>query len=274
MPYQFFSATGCTRCKMIKFFMDENNIAYEEQDIKSHGKEAFKVFYRENRPKIFRGKDGVEFPILFTGEKIFQGVGVILAFLMADDRLEGLVKTGTLTHGWINGLNICAKRLPDGKDFLCLLEFLKNQGLMIQLEADGRNFLLLETILKEKLINRLVFYLRGPAHLYEKITGMALDEDELNQSLSLLNSCFEYRIILPVSAFIRKNGKADYLSPGEAAMAAELVEKATGSKKHPFFIEPVVPQDKLNIAPLPPPAFFKYRTQCRRHMVLSEIVKA
>lgn len=272
MPYQLFSATGCSRCKIVKSFMDKKNIAYEEQDIKAWGKDAFKVFYRESRPDIFRGEEGVEFPILFTGEKIYQGVGVILAFLISDDRLDGFVKRSTLSHGWISGLNISAKTLTDGKAFLYLLGFLKDQGLMIQLETDGQNAAFLETALKEKRVHRLVFYLRGPAELYEELTGMALDEEELSYSLSLLNDSFEYRIILPVTAFIRKSGETGFLTPEEAARAAALVEKTTGSKKHPFYIEPVMPSPQLNIESLPDSAFFKYRTQCRRHMVLCDIL--
>jgi len=253
--------------------MDEKNIAYEEYDINSHGKEPFKIFYRENRPDIFRTEDGIEFPILFTGDNLFQGVGVILAFLMADDRLYGFVKRSSLSHGWINGLNIWAKSLPDGKDLISLLGFMKDQGLMIQLEADGRNPLLLETILKENLIHRLLFYLRGPSRIYEQVTGMGLDEDDLFHSLSLLNISFEYQIILPVSAIIRKNGDVDYLTPEEAAESAELVEKATGSKKHPFYIKPVIRMKRFNIPELSASVFFKYRTKCRRHMLLAEIME-
>ncbi len=273
MSYQLFSATGCMRCKIVKIFMDTKSIAYEELDIKSQGKDAFKIFYKNNRPDIFRGKDGIEFPILFTGEKIFQGVGVIIAFLMDKDKLKGFVTRSDLSHGWISGLNLCANSMADGKEFISLLRFLKDQGLMIQLETDGRNPHLLEIILEEKLIHRLIFTLRGPAPLYKNLTGIALNEDDLIKSLSLLNPSFEYQIILPVSLINRNSKREDYLTVEEAAMAAGLVEKATKSKKHPFFIEPVVPSEKLGIDPLPSSAFFKYRTQCRRHMVLCEIKK-
>ena len=266
MRVQLFTATGCMRCKTVKAYMIGHQIAFEELDINTNGKDAFKDFYRKNRPDIFRGMDGIEFPILYTGKKIYQGIGIILAYLMAEERLDGFVTRSDLSHGWISGLNISARPLADGKDFLNLLEFLKHNGLMIQLETDGRNFLLLETALKEKWVHRLIFHLLGPAGLYEPITGFALFEDELIHSLSLLNNSIEYKIILPISYIPEGDGNGRYLSPEEAARSAELVEKATNSKKHPFFIqEPVWDKNPADV--------FKYRTLCRRYMVLCDILK-
>ncbi len=266
MTLQLFTATGCMRCKIVKTYMAEHKISFEELDINTNGKNAFKEFYRKNRPHIFRGLEGIEFPILFTGDKIYQGVGIVLSHLMAEDRLDGFVFRSELCHGWISGLSISAKPLSEGKDFFSLLEFLKNKGLMIQLETDGRNSHVLETVIKGKWVHRLIFYLRGPAELYEPVTGVALTEDELIHSLSLLNPSIEYQIILPISFIPGKAGEGRYLSPEEAAKAAELVEKATGSKKHPFFIKEPAWDKK-------PSDLFKYRTLCRRHMVLCDILK-
>lgn len=265
---------GCMRCNTLKTYMEMNNIAYEELDIHTNGKEDFKLFYRENRSDIFRGPEGVEFPILYTGEKIYQGVGVALAYLMADERLDGFVTRSELSHGWISGLNVSAKAADDGNELLCLLRFIKDRGLMIQLEADGRNSALLESILKEKLVGRLFFYLRGTANLYETLTGMALPPEELSHSLSLLDASVDYQIILPVVFMTRKNGDSAWLSPEEAAGAAEFAEKATGRKKHPFFIKGLAPPESSHVSPLSQAELFKYRTLCRRYMVLCDILKS
>lgn len=272
MP-RLFTATGCMRCKTVKTYMDEHGIAFEELDINTNGKEPFKEFYRKNRPHIFRGLEGVEFPILYTNGRIYQGVGIALSHLMAGNKLDGFVFRSDLSHGWISGLNISAKPLADGKDFFALLEFLSHNGLMIQLETDGRNSHVLETILTEKWVHRLIFNLLGPADLYESITGFALPDDELARSLSLLNPSIEYRIILPISFIPGKDGERRYLTPEEAARAAEFAEKATGSKKHPFFIREPAGANDINITPLQQADLFKYRTLCRRHMVLCDILK-
>ncbi len=257
--------------------MGAKKIAFDDQDIKADGKDAFKKFYKENRPDIFPGEDGVEFPILFSGKKIYQGAGVILSFLAAGDRLTKFITRSDLSHGWINGLNIHAASFDtiarDEQAFLEVIDFLHSQGLMIQLEADGRNPKTLKMMLDKGVISRLKFYLRGPASVYGAITGMPLDQTELMESLSLLNDSFEYQILLPVAAFVREDGQAGYLTPQEAADAARLAAEATNSKKHPFFIQPGALPDELNIDPLASSAFFKYRTQCRRHMVQCEIMK-
>lgn len=263
------------RCNIVKSYLKENELAFEEYDIKAAGKDRFKTFYKENRSQIFRGEEGVEFPILFTQDKILQGVGVILAFLHAKDTLDGFFTQSDLSHGWVSGVNISAKKLSNsnGNAFVEILRFLKHHGLMIQIETDGRNALVLETIIKKNLISRLIFNLRGPAELYKPLTGEVLDKEELQHSLSLLGNSFEYQIILAISPLWRTNGKAGYLSPEEALSAAKLVETATGIKKHPFLIKPVIPSSYFKLAPLSPSAFFKYRTACRRYMVLAEIQK-
>ncbi|MBU0465990.1 MAG: hypothetical protein KKE12_20770 [Proteobacteria bacterium] len=273
MPFTLFSAAGCLRCKIVKFYMDDHGMVYDDHDIKAEGKDVFNGFYRKNRPDIFRGGEGIEFPILYTGEKIKQGVGEILAFLKAEDKLIEFIKRSDLSHGWISGLNISAKDASMGDNFIEILGYLKTHGLLIQLETDGHNAFLLETIIMENLVDRLIFQLRGPAELYETITGFPLEKEELCKSLCLAGKSPEYQIILSISCIPRPDGQFSYLSPEEATSAAALVEQATGSKRHPFFIKGVAPPPDLDILPLPLPAFFKYRTACRPHMVLAEILK-
>ncbi len=273
MPFTIFSATGCMRCKIVKSYMDDHGMVYEDHNIKADGKDVFTVFYRKNRPDIFRGDEGIEFPILFTGEKIVQGVGEILSFLTAEDKLTEFIKRSDLSHGWISGLNISAKDTSMGDNFLEILRYLKTHGLLIQLETDGHNALLLEIIIKENLVDRLIFQLRGPAEMYEMISGFPLGKEELCISLSLAEKSPEYKIILPIACIKRPDGEPGYITHLEATRAAALVEQATGSKKHPFFIKEVIPPDELNMDPLPSSAFFKYRTACRPHMVLAEILK-
>jgi len=271
MKYQLFSATGCHRCGIIKKYMDQNRIVYDEQDIKAKGKDAFKSFYKENRRDILRGLEGIEFPILYTGEKIFQGVGVVLSYLIADEKLSSFVKRSELSHGWISGINICSWPLTDEYAFLKLLRILKEQGLRIELEADGRHPRLLGTIIKDGLVDRLIFLLRGPVELYASITGMPLDEKNLSQSLSLLTPELEYKIVVPVSSFIQKSGDTGSLTPQEAALAARFAYDATGSKTHPFFIRP---ENCVKNTALTMPALFKYRTMCRPFMVKCDILNS
>ena len=270
MLFTLFSATGCMRCKIVKSYMDDLGITYQEFDFKLDGKDEFNAFYRKNRSDIYRGKEGVEFPIFFNGEKVVQGVGMIIAFLKAEELLNRFVTRSELSHGWVSGLNVDAGASL-GDEFIEVVEYLKIHGLKTQIETDGRNAHILRQLCEKHLVDRLVFNLRGPAGLYEALTTIPLSEEELAQSLLLLEQCPEYQIILSIAPVRRSNNKIEVISPEEAGKAAAFVEQATHKKTHPFYIKENIPLDEKET--LPAPNLFKYRTACRRYMVKTEIIK-
>ena len=70
MGYTIYSVTGCVRCKIVKGFMEERSFDFVERDMKADGEEDFRKFYAANRRSIYRGTDGIEFPILTDGREI------------------------------------------------------------------------------------------------------------------------------------------------------------------------------------------------------------
>jgi glutaredoxin len=271
MQYDLFSATGCMRCKIVKSYMADNSIAYKEFDFKLEGKDKFNAFYRKNRSNIYRGEEGIEFPIIYNGKNIIQGVGVIIAFLKKEDLLEQFVTRSILSHGWVSGLNASAVDISSGDDFILVVKYLKTHGLKIQIETDGRNAEILSSLIEQSLVDRVIFNLKGPAELYEILTGIALNKDELKLSLYLLEKCLEYQIILSLHPFLRAEDQKDFITVEEAVKAAAFVEQATNRKTHPFFIKEYISSSKTD--KLPVPNLFKYRTACRRYMVKTEILK-
>lgn len=271
MKFSLFSATGCMRCKIIKSYMEEKSLAFQEFDFKAEGKDEFNAFYRKNRSDIFRGEEGVEFPILFTGEKVVQGVGMIIAFLKTEHLLDQFVSRSELSHGWVSGLNISDGDAGLGSEFIEVVEYLKSHGLKTQMETDGRNAQVLNQLIEKNLVDRLTVNLKGPANLYERLIGTCLDEEELKLSLTLAEKSPEYQIFLTLLPFVRTGSHFDLISPEEAAQAAEFVEQATGKKNHPFYIKNCIPSDEN--ASFDEPNLFKYRTACRRYMVKTEIFK-
>lgn len=271
MGFSLFSATGCMRCKIVKSYMEDNGIAYKEVDFKADGKDEFNAFYRKNRSSIYRGVEGIEFPLLFDGKKVIQGVGVIIAFLKSENLLDQFVSRSELSHGWVSGLNISAGNDSLGKDLVEVIAYLKAHGLQTQIEADGRNSEILKQLIERSLVDRLIFDLKGPAGLYEKIACTPLNEKELSFSLALIEKCPEYQIVLPILPFQDDEGQPAVISPEEAGLAAALVEQATGKKTHPFYIKDSIPlEEKVTFPAL---NLFKYRTACRRYMVKTEIIK-
>jgi pyruvate formate lyase activating enzyme len=105
MGNTIYTATGCSRCKIAKKFMDERGILYQDLDIKAEGKEAFGQFYRTNRDAVFRDKEGIEFPVFTDGTAIRQCVGVVIAFLQAGTGLDRFIGRSELSHGWMDGIH-------------------------------------------------------------------------------------------------------------------------------------------------------------------------
>jgi pyruvate formate lyase activating enzyme len=258
--------------------MKENDIGCEEHDIKAGGREVFAEFYRTNRSHVYRGADGVEFPVFTDGEVIRQGVGAVLAHLIARDNLTGFIEQSSLHGEWIDGFNVAGGDPQYGEKLLEVLAYLKQNNLKIQVTTDGRNAAVLKSVFDKKLADRVVATVRGPAHLYAALTATAIDERELVDTIALAARFPDYRFYTTIAPLERENGRIEYLTPEEIGETARQIEAATGSKKHPYTLRIFRPQQPADdrfksIEPLPDSAVFKYRTAARRYMVMTEIVK-
>jgi pyruvate formate lyase activating enzyme len=258
--------------------MKEKGIGYEEHDIKADGQEDFAEFYRSNRSLIYRGKDGVEFPVFTDGEVIRQGVGAVIAHQIAGDKLAGFIEQSTLHGEWIDGFNIAGGDPQNSEGLLKVLIYLKQNHLKIQVSTDGHNAAVLESVLDQNLADRVVVALRGPANLYGPLTGSAIDESELAQTIALAARFPEYQFHTTIAPLVRQDGRIEYLTPQEIGETARQVEAATGSKKHAYMLKIFNPQHAEDnrfktVKPLPDSAMFKYRTAARRYLVMTEIEK-
>jgi len=148
VTYTLFTATGCARCKIAKKFMDEKGIGYEEHDISGEGKDLFGRFYRNNRSSVYRGKEGIEFPVFTDGTIIRQGVGVVIAFLRAGTRLDGFIGRSELSHGWMDGIHVSEGDPALADEVAEVLGFLKKNGLKVQFDTNGKHASVLQKLLE------------------------------------------------------------------------------------------------------------------------------
>lgn len=281
MSNTIYSATGCVRCKIAKKFMDDQGIAYEDLNIKGDGMEAFRKFYGANRSSIHRGEEGLEFPIFTDGTVIRQGVGVVIAYLLAETKLDGFIRRSELFHGWIDGLHVSEGDPAQADEFISVLRFLKENGLKMQLDTNGKNALLLEKLSEQGLCDRIAMDVKGPAALYPTLLDDAIDSGEIEKSISLVTKFPEYELYTTIAPVIRQPGEnpeISYMTPEEIGDTAKMIEEATGSKKHPYELRSFDPgsceDERLkSIEPLSSSEMFKYRTAARRYMVLTEIEK-
>ncbi|WP_258358558.1 hypothetical protein [Moorella sulfitireducens (nom. illeg.)] len=274
-----FTVTGCTRCKIVKAFMKETGIAFVEKDIKAEGKDEFQQFYTSNRKNIYRGADGIEFPIFTDGNIIRQGIGPVLAYLYSGEKLDGYFSVGTLHREWVDGIHISSGNPGYAEDFLAVLRYLKGNSMKLKLDTDGRNSYILQMVLDQNLADHVVMNVLGPPELYSRILGEDVDLQDIEKTISLVPQFPEYQFqttIVPVIRHNREPADISYMTPEEIALTASFIEKVTGSKKHPYLIRMFQPREAgdnrlKSLEAIDPKLLFTYRTAARSFQVFADL---
>lgn len=278
MTYTLFSTEGCARCKILKSRMAELGIAYEEYDFKGAGKDAFQQFYSSNRKAVYRGPEGIEFPVLTDGTVIKQGVGTALAHLEGAAAMDGYFRIGVMRKEWLDGINVSGGDAAQSEQFLTVLRFLKKNSMKLVVETNGRNAALLEAVLAEGLADKVIMNVLGPLSLYPALAGGAVDSDEILRTIAMTSKLSDYQFQTAVVPVQRSPEVVEYLTPAEVSEAAKLIETGSGSKKQPYlikFFNPALSSDPelKKIAPLTSNLFLPYRSAARAYQVAVEIEK-
>lgn len=278
MKYTLFSATGCARCKIVMGRMDELGIAYDEHDFKAEGKEAFQQFYGANRKAVYRGAEGIEFPILTDGTIIKQGVGSALAWLEAGEGLNGFFHIGVLRKEWLDGINVSGGDAAQGDKFLTVLRHLKKYSMKLVIETNGKNAALLEAVLAEGLADKVIMNVLGPLHLYGALAGEVVEPQEVERSIATVARLCEYQFQTVVAPVQRGEEEASYLTTAEIGETAKLIETASGSKKQPYLIKLFRPGASASEAfkrlePMSATMLLPYRSAARAYQVMVEVEK-
>ena len=278
MSFTLFSTEGCARCKILKARMAELGIAYDEHDFKGAGKDVFQQFYVANRKAVYRGPEGIEFPVLTDGTVIKQGVGTALAYLEGGAAMDGFFRIGVMRKEWLDGINVSAGDPAQGENFLAVLRYLKKNAMKTLVETNGRNADLLEKVLAEKLADKVIMNVPGPLPMYSALAGMLVSHQEVERSIAMVAKLTDYQFQTTVVPVLRSPGEVTYLTPAEIGETAKLIEAASGSKKQPYLIKfyrhsaSDAPELK-DLEPMAASMLFPYRTAARAYQVAVEIEK-
>ncbi|BEQ14676.1 glutaredoxin domain-containing protein [Desulfoferula mesophila] len=272
MAVTIYTATGCARCKIAKKYMAQKGVEYRDLDIKAEGKDEFNRFYRENRKSVYRGPDGIEFPVYFDGQVVKQGLGVVVGHV-SSPKVAGFFGVGLLHGEWVDGIHI-SQGDPEAIDELVeALAYLKSAGMKFEMDTDGRNPQVLERLLAEGLGDVLIVRLIGTKDMY---AAQGYDLAEVEKTMALAAKFPEYRFALAVRPVVRPDGAVEYLKPEEAGEIAAWVKEATGGNKHPFVLTPfdlkaAADERFAGLAPLEAKDLFIYRSKARAHQVMAAI---
>ena len=203
MSLTLFTAAGCARCNIAKKLLREKDIAFEEHDAVGEGKERFGQFYRAHRHAVVRGKEGIEFPVLADGDAIRQGVAAVIAYLHSGAGVEGFIGRSELAKGWVGGIHVSAGDPAAVTGLAAVLRFLKENGLKLQLETDGRNAAVLEHLLGQGLGGRVVMDLKGPGRLYGAMLGTEIQPEEVGRTMVLTAGVAEGRVEITGARVLR-----------------------------------------------------------------------
>jgi len=280
MPITIYSAPGCLRCKIVKQFLNDKGRTYRDFDALGEGRKTFKTFYRNNREKIYRGPDGVEFPIFSDGETVRQGLPMVLAHLIAGPALKGFFKHGLLHGQWVDGIHISGGDPIHGEKFLNVLFHLKQQRLKLQIETNGVNASLLEQVFDRELADRVIMEVKGPLELYDSLLQQPVDPQEIRSSIVRVSRCDDYYFYTSIAPVIRKNdepGQFSYITPQEIAEAARLIKEAAGDNRQPYRLSAFDPRTAddprlRGYGALAKNEMFKYRRMARKHQFKTEII--
>lgn len=278
MSYTLYSTEGCARCKILKARMAELGIAYEEHDFKGAGKEAFQQFYAANRKAVYRGSEGIEFPILTDGVAIKQGIGASLAYLEGGSAMDGFFRIGVMRKEWLDGIEVSGGAAGQSEKFLAVLRYLKKNAMKMVIETNGKNFSLLQSVLAEGLAEKTIMNVLGPLSLYDALAGEKIESQEIERSIALVATFRDHQFQTVIAPVRRSAEVINYMTPDEIGETAKLVESATGSKKQPYLIKGFrkgasIAPELASLEPLPANTLFPYRTAARAYQVAVEIEK-
>ncbi|AET66913.1 hypothetical protein Desor_1251 [Desulfosporosinus orientis DSM 765] len=278
MSITIFTATGCTRCKIVKGYMEAHQIDYVEKDMKAEGKDEFQSFYKANRNAVFRGPDGIEFPIITDGKNIRQSIGAAIAYLHAGEKLDGYFSVGTLHKEWVDGIHLSGGNPEYGDELIQVLKYIKGNNMKLQIDTDGRNSHILERVIAENLADVLIMDVIAPLELYGQILGKEIKPEEIVKSLNVITIFPEPKLQTLIRPVRRADGSISYLTPDEIAGIAKLIQEGTGSNKCRYFLKTFKSQDSTDkelqkVDPLKSTQLFSYRTKARTFQVFAEIEK-
>lgn len=279
MPTTLYTATGCLRCRLVRQLLNDRGLVFQEYDALKEGKEAFRSFYQANRERIFRGSDGIEFPICCHNDLIRQGLPAVVGHLMAGTSVNGFFTHGRRHGQWIDGIDLSGGDPAHGEKFLDVLTYLKNQGFKIQIDTNGLNADLLAAVIAQGQADCIIMEIKGALDQYSWLLQQPVDPAEIETSILAVSKFDDNRFVTTIAPILRQAGnppQISYLTPEEVAEAAKLIETVTNDNRQPYWLRFLDPQDSnderfRSFEALTPSERFKYRSLARKHQFKTEI---
>jgi len=88
--------------------------------------------------------------------------------------------------GLLEAITVCGGEPSLNKDLPAFIRKIKKLGYLIKLDTNGSNPLMLEKLIKEKLVDYVAMDIKAPRDSYEKIAGKSVKIEDIEKSIDIL----------------------------------------------------------------------------------------
>ena len=147
-------------------------------------------------------------------------------------------------EGWIEGVVICGGEPTSQTGLIHFCEKLKKRGLAIKLDTNGSDYVVLEDLLKEKIVDYVAMDVKGPLPLYPSITGKEPKKfkDDIEKAIATVSRFPDYEFRTTIVPIVRSKTEISFMTPEEIGETAKLIYSCTLKKESKYFLQPFAPR--------------------------------
>lgn len=156
---------------------------------------------------------------------------------------EEILKQISRKKEFVKRIVICGGEPTLQQTLPFFLRRLKEKGLAIKLDTNGSNYIVLEELLREKLVDYVAMDVKGPPQIYASLTGKEFIDarDGYEKAIAVASQFPDYEFRTTVVPVIRDKEEISFMTPEEIGETAKLIYDCTGSREHKYFLQQFVP---------------------------------
>ncbi len=127
-------------------------------------------------------------------------------------------------------------------DLIHFIRKIKNKGLEVKLDTNGSDYVVLQDLKKENLVDYVAMDIKAPFHLYSQVTGKkSIDlRDNLEKSMWIVSQFKDYEFRTTIVPITRENENISFMTVKEVENIAKFIYETTDSKNHKYFLQKFV----------------------------------
>jgi len=111
--------------------------------------------------------------------------------------------------GFLDAVCITGGEPTINKDLPVFISKIKEMGFLVKLDTNGTNPEMLKSLIEKKLVDYIAMDIKAPLELYENITNVKVNKNDIQKSIDLIKKIknYEFRITVVPDLFNEKHAK-------------------------------------------------------------------